>query len=134
MGHPAANVIKVTKPVPSELAQFMQYVWYYGIEGHEQWAESVSDDLIQAPNVAPVIGGLCDKKAKRFFSPIVRRTLQERIGVFICLRMRSKILPKAMSAIWFSGNVATMDAMIFIRTAPASVAATHVQRPEQLKL
>jgi hypothetical protein len=67
MDHRAANVIKVTKPVPSELAQFMQYVWYYGIEGHEEWAESVSDDLIQAPNVAPVIGGLCDKKAKRFF-------------------------------------------------------------------
>jgi hypothetical protein len=67
MGKPAEKVIAVKKSIPCELRRFFEYVWYAGIAGHEDWAETVSDDMIQNQSIAPVTGGLCDKKAKRFF-------------------------------------------------------------------
>ncbi|MEZ6041814.1 MAG: hypothetical protein R3C20_15010 [Planctomycetaceae bacterium] len=66
MGKPAEEVIAVKKSIPSELRHFFEYVWYTGIAGHADWAETVSDDMIQNQSIAPVTGGLCDKKARRF--------------------------------------------------------------------
>ena len=36
------------------------------IEWHDERVESASDDMIQAPNIAPIIGGVIDPKAKYF--------------------------------------------------------------------
>ena len=62
MKNNSTKVIKVTKRIPDDLAEFLRIVWSAGIDGHEDWAETESDDMIQMPHIAPVTGGLDNKK------------------------------------------------------------------------
>jgi hypothetical protein len=55
----------VTVPIPVEVADFMEEVWSR-IEWHDETVEQVSDDLIQAPNIAPIIGGIENLESKWF--------------------------------------------------------------------
>ena len=56
---------QVTVPIPPEVADFMLHVWIM-IDWHDERVEKLSDDAIQAPNIAPIIGGVIDPKAKYF--------------------------------------------------------------------
>ena len=51
--------------IPVEVADFMLEVWYM-IQSEDEPVLKVSDDSIQAPNIAPVIGGVIDPNAKYF--------------------------------------------------------------------
>lgn len=55
----------VSLQIPDELVEFLHEV-HYRIDSHEETVTKPSDDLIQAPNIAPVIGGLSDLRAHRF--------------------------------------------------------------------
>jgi len=65
MSTSSQSLERVTLSIPAEVADFMEEVWYR-IESHDETVEQVSDDLIQAPNIAPIIGGVEDLKAKWF--------------------------------------------------------------------
>jgi hypothetical protein len=56
---------RVTVSIPTEVADFMDAVWQM-IESHDESVEKVSDDLIQAPDIAPIIGGVENLSAKWF--------------------------------------------------------------------
>lgn len=56
---------KVTVQIPNDLIAFLSEV-HCRIEWHDETVTQLSDDMIQAPNIAPVIGGLCDVRARRF--------------------------------------------------------------------
>lgn len=52
-------------PIPVEVVRFMEDV-LYRIEWHDETVEKESDDSIQDPGIAPMIGGVMDAKAKYF--------------------------------------------------------------------
>jgi hypothetical protein len=62
---PSRQFERVTKSIPPEVANFMMEVWTM-IEWHDERVESASDDMIQARNIAPIIGGVVDPKARYF--------------------------------------------------------------------
>lgn len=65
MSVPSQSLERVAIPIPADVADFMEEV-DYRIESHEDAVEQSSDDLIQAPNIAPITGGVEDLKAKLF--------------------------------------------------------------------
>ena len=56
---------KVTVSIPQEVVEFMEAVWCM-IEYHDERVEQVSDDGIQEPYIAPIVGCVNDLKAKYF--------------------------------------------------------------------
>ena len=65
MSNNRQSLQRVTVSIPPEVADFMEAVWQM-IEWHDERLERVSDDAIQEPNIAPVIGGLESLDSKWF--------------------------------------------------------------------
>ena len=61
----ACTLQRVAVSIPPEVADFMAEVWTM-IQCKDERVEKVTDDSIQAPNIAPIIGGVIDPKAKYF--------------------------------------------------------------------